>query len=127
MLDMLQLKAIQLSNFFQLAKIGELDKSCKGLRPIVKVIKLGVFPIIQIGIPILLLVFGVVDLGKAVISSDEKEVKQAQSRLVKRCIYAVAVFFITTLVSVLMNLVAYGADSSEANTTGWATCWNSIK
>lgn len=127
MLDMLQLKAIQLSNFFQLATVGSVDKKCKGLLPIVKVIKLGVFPIIQIGIPILLLVFGVVDLGKAVISSDEKEVKQAQSRLMKRCIYAVAVFFITTLVSVLMNLVAYGADSSEANTTGWAACWNSIK
>ena len=53
-----------------------LDQPCGGLDPIVKIIKKGVFPIVQIGIPILLIVFGTIDLGKAVISSDEKEVKQ---------------------------------------------------
>ena len=59
--------------------------------------------------------------------SDEKEVKAAQSRLIKRCIYAVAVFFITTLVSLIMNLVAIGADKEEANASSWAKCWNDIK
>lgn len=98
--------------------------SCGGLTPIVKVIKKGVFPLIQIGIPILLLVLGTIDLGKAVISSDEKEVKAAQSRLIKRFIYAAAVFFVTSLVSILMNIVSNG---DQGDTTGWATCWNSIK
>ena len=103
-----------------------LDKPCGGLDPIIRIIKKGVFPIVQIGIPILLIVFGTIDLGKAVISSDDKEVKQAQSRLIKRCIYAVAIFFITTLVSIIMSLVGRGADQSEANTQNWADCWNSI-
>ena len=116
-------------NLFQIADVGgaTIDDACGGLTPIVKIIKNGVFPIVQIGIPILLIVFGTNDLGKAVISSDDKEVKQAQSRLIKRCIYAVAIFFITTLVSIIMSLVATGADSDETNTSGWAQCWNSIQ
>ena len=113
-------------DLFQLGVVGNVDDNCGGLEPIVRIIKKGVFPIVQIGIPILLIVFGTIDLGKAVISSDEKEVKQAQGRLIKRCIYAVAIFFITTLVSIIMSLVGRGADQSEANTHNWADCWNSI-
>lgn len=102
-----------------LFQIGAID-SCGGLLPIVKVIKKGFFPIVQLGIPILLILFGTIDLGKAVISSDEKEVKGAQSRLIKRFIYAALVFFVTTLVSVLMNIVATGATD---DTTSWESCW----
>ncbi len=104
-----------------------LDQPCGGLDPIVRIIKKGVFPIVQIGIPILLIVFGTIDLGKAVISSDEKEVKQAQSRLIKRCIYAAAIFFIVTLVTLVMSLVSTGADNNSGDTAGWAECWNSIQ
>ena len=107
-----------------------INDGCGGLRPIVEIIKNGVFPIVQIGIPILLIVFGTIDLGKAVISSDDKEVKQAQSRLIKRCVYAVAIFFITTLVSIIMGLVSKGVDVStdqeSTNDTGWANCWNQV-
>ena len=103
--------------------------SCKGLSSIVRLIKKGVFPIIQIGIPILLIVMGTVDLGKAVISSDEKEVKGAQGRLIKRCIYAVLIFFMTTLVTIIMGLVATANDEniSSKESSSWSTCWNSIK
>lgn len=117
-----------MSNLFQIGEVGAVSDNCGGLGPIVRLIKNGVFPIVQIGIPIVLIVLGTVDLGKAVISSDEKEVKQAQSRLIKRCIYAVAVFFITTIVTLLMSLVSKGAagGDGEANTESWAACWNSI-
>ena len=93
--------------------------SCRGLLPIVKVIKRGLYPLVQLGIPILLIVFGTIDLGKAVIASDEKEVKAAQSRLIKRFIYAAFVFFVFTLVQVLMNVLAVGAD----DTGSWFECW----
>ena len=45
--------------------------ACNGLLPIVQFIRKGLFPIIQIGIPILLIVMGTIDLGKAVMSSDD--------------------------------------------------------
>lgn len=97
--------------------------ACNGLLPIVRVIRKGVFPIFQIGIPIVLIIYGTIDLGKAVIASDEKEIKAAQSRLIKRFIYAAAVFFVVTLVNVLMNIVSKGGSSDEGNTGGWRSCW----
>lgn len=96
--------------------------NCNGLLPLVKVIRRGIIPIFQIGIPILLIILGMVDLGKAVISSEEKEVKAAQSRLIKRFIYAALVFFVVTLVTALMSIVAEGG---EGDTGGWKNCWNS--
>ena len=97
------------------------NDACKGLTPIVRLVRRGIFPIVQIGIPIILIIKGTIDLGKAVISSDEKEIKAAQSRLIKRCIYAVVIFFIVTLVTLLMNLVTIGDDQAGAN--GWSECW----
>ena len=105
-----------MSNLFQ---IGALD-ACNGLLPIVKVIKKGVFPLFQIGIPILLIVLGTIDLGKAVISSDDKEVKASQNRLIKRFIYAAAVFFVVTFVTIVMNIISQGG---EGDTESWASCW----
>ncbi len=95
--------------------------ACEGLGPIVSVIK-GLFNIIKIFVPILLLIFGVIDLAKAVIASDEKEIKEAQGRLIKRFIYAALVFFVVTFVSVLMNMVAQGG-SKDADTVSWENCW----
>lgn len=102
-----------------LFQIGAID-SCNGLLPLVKVIKKGLFPIVQLGIPILLIVLGTFDLGKAVISSEEKEVKAAQSRLLKRFLYAALVFFVATIVSVLMSVISQGG---EGDTTSWENCW----
>ena len=103
-----------------LVQIGALD-NCNGLLPIVRVIRKGLFPVFQLGIPILLILLGTIDLGKAVISSDEKEVKAAQSRLIKRFIYAALVFFVVTFVTVLMNMVAEG---KEGDTDSWKSCWD---
>lgn len=100
----------------------------KDLAPIARFIKYGVFPIIQIGIPILLIVMGTVDLGKAVLSSDDKEIKASTTRLLKRAIAAVAVFFVTTIVSLVMGLFKTsksGVDtgSEEGN---WSDCWTEL-
>lgn len=109
-----------MTNLFQ---IGAID-SCGGLLPIVRVIRKGVFPLVQLFIPIVLIILGTIDLGKAVIASDDKEVKAAQGRLIKRFIYAALIFFVTTLVSVLMDLVSKGGDDA-GDTTSWQSCWRS--
>lgn len=109
-----------MTNLFQ---IGAID-SCGGLLPIVRVIRKGVFPLVQLFIPIILIILGTIDLGKAVIASDDKEVKAAQGRLIKRFIYAALIFFVTTLVSVLMDLVSKGGDYA-GDTTSWQSCWRS--
>lgn len=92
-----------------------------------------VVKIIWIGIPILMILFGSIDLGKAVISSKEEEVKKAKKAFINRLIYAVLVFAVVWIVGVLINFVStLGVDEDEngnkmiADVTGWKACWNKI-
>lgn len=66
---------------------------------------------IQIAIPVLLIIFGMLDLGKAVTSSEETEIKKGQQRFIKRLISAALVFFVIFIVKVLINLVASGSSN----------------
>ena len=103
--------------------------NCEGLAPVVKLIKNGVFPIIQVGIPILLILFGTLDLGKAVVSNDDKEIKAATGKLIKRAIMAIAVFFVVLLVRIVFDWIGAGTGAGEKSTTKqtgaglWWTCW----
>ena len=93
------------------------------LKPIMTLVGWVVF-LIQIGIPIILIVLGMIDLGKAVMASKEDEIKSAQKLLIKRCIYAVAIFFVVFIVQVVFGLVSGTQDSETAeNATNWMTCW----
>ena len=97
---------------------------CESLSPILTIIY-HVLQIFWILIPIALIVFGTIDLGKAVISSDEKEVKAAQGRLIKRFIYAALVFFVPILVFAVMDLVASSVDGNS-DAESWRSCYCSI-
>ena len=107
----------------ELIQLADID-ACGGLDPLVSLVKNGLFPIVYIVIPIALLVYAVIDFGKAVIASDEKEVKAAQSRLIKRCIYAALIFFVVYLVQAIMDIVSKGGTG---NTDGWKACWEAAK
>lgn len=107
---------------FELIQILDGNPACQGLGPIIAFIKNGIFPIIQIGIPIILIVMGSIDLGKAVLSSDDKEIKSATGKLIKRAIAAVAVFFVTTIVSLLFGM--FGTAKTGVTIGNWSDCWN---
>lgn len=104
--------------------------ACQGLLPIGRIIY-KVLQIFWILIPIALIVFGTIDLGKAVIASDEKEVKAAQGRLIKRFIYAALVFFVPMLVVAVMDLVGSSTGTGEAGSvapeTNWQDCYRAIR
>lgn len=98
-----------------------LDVDCDDIDAIIKLIK-GILKLIQILIPVALIIMGSVDLGKAVLSSDDKEIKQATSKLIKRAIAAVVIFFIPFLVNLVMGLVQ-DAEPDDSDTETWASCW----
>lgn len=99
--------------------------TCSDLAPLIKLIKHGVIPLIQIGIPIILIVLGMLDLGKAVMASKEDEIKNAQKMLLKRCIYAVAIFFVVLIVQLVFGLLSTTDDDDISSTsTSWSDCWN---
>ena len=98
-----------------------------GIMPIVRFVKNGIFPIIQIGIPIILVVLGTLDLGKAVIAGKEDEMKNAQKMLIRRCVYAVLVFFVVTIVTLVFSLFGNSNNNNlvkNEGTPSWAECWN---
>ena len=98
--------------------------NCGTLWPLISLIKNGIIPLIQIGIPIILIILGMLDLGKAVVASKEDEIKNAQKMLIKRCIYAVAVFFVVLIVTVVFGLVADNSAGEADQATSWTSCWN---
>ncbi len=61
--------------------------------------------VFKIVIPILLIIFGVMDLGKAVIASKDDEIKKATTSLVKRAIAAIVIFLLPTIVTFIIGLV----------------------
>ena len=79
-----------------------------------------VLVIFKIVVPILLIVFGMVDLGKAVVSSDEKAIKSSTSSLLKKVVAALFIFFLPTIVSAIVNLT--GEKDANGNLIGSSGC-----
>ncbi len=52
----------------------------------------------------LIMVLGTIDMAKAVIASNEDEMKKAQKTFIKRLIVCVAIFLVPMIVDILMNL-----------------------
>ena len=68
--------------------------------------------IIKIGIPVLLIIFGMLDLGKAVVAQKEDDIKKGQSTFVKRIIAAILVFFVVQIVQLVIGFAA-GNDEKD--------------
>lgn len=67
--------------------------------------------LIQIGVPIILIVWGMLDLGKAVMAQKEDEIKKGQQTFIKRLTAAAIVFFVVVIVKLLVGLVAENSQS----------------
>lgn len=75
--------------------------------------------IIKIVVPILLIIFGMLDLGKAVIASKEDEIKKGQQTFIKRTIAAIIVFFVIQIVQILIRFVS----NSDTNVVNCFNCF----
>ena len=65
---------------------------------------------IKIVVPILLIIFGMMDLAKAVMAQKEDEIKKGQQTFIKRIIAAVIVFFVITIVQMIISFVSNDND-----------------
>lgn len=73
----------------------------------------GLVDVVKVLIPVLLVAFGMIDLTKAVMSNDEKVMKEAQGRFIKRIVYAVIVFFIVAFVQLIFGILANASTNSK--------------
>ena len=61
---------------------------------------------IKIAVPVLLVIFGMLDLGKGVIAQKEDEIKKSQQIFIKRLITAAIIFFVVSVVQLLVSFVS---------------------
>lgn len=98
--------------------------SCASLGPIISLIK-AIIKLIQFGIPIILILLIIIDLGKAVLASKEDEMKKAQDIAIKRAIYALIIFFVPFIVGVVFDLVDGNSGANGQTGDTIMSCWNS--
>lgn len=62
--------------------------------------------LLKIAVPVILVILGMFDFAKGVMSSKEDEIKKGQQTFIKRLIAAALVFFVVTIVQLVMGLVS---------------------
>ena len=68
---------------------------------------------IQIFVPIVLVIYGMLDLAKAVMGQKEDEIKKGQQTFIKRIIAAAIVFFVVTIVKMILSFLAGGTEQGS--------------
>ncbi len=69
--------------------------------------------VFKIAVPIIIIAFGMIDLGKAVVASKDEEIKKSVKSLVMRCIAGIVIFFIPTIVGAIFSLVNEFNENKE--------------
>ena len=105
-----------------LDSVVNVESACYGFDFLIRIIKDGIFPIVQVVIPIILIVLCTFDLGRAVIGSDDKENKKILKRIVRRLVFAILIFFIVTVVNLIFTMV--GNITENEALIRWSQCWN---
>ncbi len=103
MLDMVNV----LTNY----KCGELDFGIPGA--VFNLVHYVVL-IIQIVVPILLIIWGMLDFAKGLTKGKDEDIKAGQKTFISRLIVAVVVFLVVTVVNLMVGIVAnVNADSGN--------------
>ena len=95
--------------------------ACGGLIPSEITNTIGtIYNILLVAIPIIIVIFGLIDFVKAVASGKEDEIKKGTSTFARRLITGIIVFFILAIVKLVISVI------QTNNTEGVAACLNEI-
>ena len=76
--------------------------------------------VIKIAVPVLLVIFGMLDLFKGLTAQKEDEIKKGQQMFIKRLIVGALIFFVVVIAKLLISVVA---DTSSANIIECVDCF----
>ena len=82
---------------------------------------------IQVVVPILLIIWGMLDFAKSVVAKKEEDIKKYQKAFVSRLISALIVFLIIFIVQLAVNLVSGVEDSVNSDGTTVSDIWSCSK
>ena len=102
----------------------EIDMSCDNaqMKDVFKLIKT-IYNLIRYATPLVLIILGSIDFGKAVMAGKEDDIKKNQHRFVSRLILAVGVFLLLSVFELITNILS---KSGVSDGNAWYNCWNSL-
>lgn len=72
-----------------------------------------VISLIKVIIPVILIIFGMLDLGKAVAAQKEDEIKKGTKTFFARLVAAIVVFFVVSIVQLAFSLVGGNVENDN--------------
>ncbi len=99
--------------------VNVLDVACGDMTipgAVAKLVHTGIF-IIQVVVPILLIIWGMLDFAKGIMASDEDKIKAGQKKFIQRLIAAVIVFLVVVVVQLVITTV--GNLGGNDGNTAW--------
>ena len=96
---------------------------CKSSAQIWKLLGV-VINVFKIAIPVIIVLLALLDLGKAVMAGEEKEIKATQKLLIKRLVYGVLIFFVVTLVQMIFGMIGVNVNGNNGGAIkDSSVCW----
>lgn len=83
--------------------------------------------IIQIAVPILLVIFGMIDFAKSVVAKSEDDVKKYRKNFTSRLISAIVVFLVVWIVQFAVSLISTVEDKTNEDGQTISDIWSCSK
>lgn len=80
--------------------------------------------IIQIVVPILLIIWGMLDFAKGLTKGKDEDIKAGQKTFISRLIVAIVVFLVVTVVNLMVGIVASVNPDDSPNENTMTQCIN---
>ena len=86
-----------------------------------------IIKLIKIAVPVLLIIFGMVDFAKSVVAKNEDDVKKFRKQFVSRVVSAIIVFVIVFVVQFAVNLISSVEDTTNEEGQTISDIWSCSK
>ena len=83
--------------------------------------------IIRIAVPILLIIFGMIDFAKSVVAKNEDDVKKYRKQFIQRVVSAIIVFLIVFVVQLAVNVISSVEDTTNEEGQTISDIWSCSK
>ncbi|MBR2708429.1 MAG: hypothetical protein IKE90_03225 [Bacilli bacterium] len=83
--------------------------------------------LIKIAVPVLLIIFGMIDFAKSVVAKNEDDVKKFRKQFISRLISAFIVFAIVFVVQFAVNLISSVEDTTNEEGQTISDIWSCSK
>ena len=86
-----------------------------------------IIKLIKIAVPVLLIIFGMIDFAKSVVAKNEDDVKKFRKQFISRVVSAIVVFVIVFVVQFAVNLISSVEDTTNEDGQTISDIWSCSK